>query len=73
MPAAEFELNIKPSELQKYYRGDARSIIVTSTAGLNIQFPANLLLPYIAHQGITGRFVLRYDINGKALSLKRLA
>lgn len=71
MPNALFSLNIKASELEKYYRGQATSILVTALNGLKIRFPANLILPYVAHNGIHGRFILQYDDNGKAQSLKR--
>lgn len=72
MPSAEFSLHLSASEVERYYQGKAQSVIVTATNGLNLQFPANLILPYVARDGVRGRFILSYDQNGKALSLTRM-
>ena len=72
MPSAEFSLHLDASEIERYYRGKAQSILVSTTKGLKLQFPANLILPYVARDGVSGRFLLSYDQNGKALSLRRL-
>ncbi len=72
MPSVQFSLNIEASEIKKYYSGQAKNIIVTGSNGLKIQFPANLILPYVAHNGVSGNFILKYDGNGKAQSLQRI-
>ena len=72
MPSAQFSIRIEAEEIEKYYRGEARSVIVKATNGLKIQFPANLLLPHISHDGVNGHFLLNYDERGKAQSLRRL-
>ncbi len=71
MLTAEFSLNIPPHELEKYYSGHSRSVIARASNGLRIQFPANLLLPYVDHHGISGRYILSYQEGGKAVSLER--
>lgn len=72
MPRVEFQLHIQSSEVEKYYKGLAKSIVVRATNGLRIQFPAGLILPYVTHSGVQGQFVLDYDDTGKAKSLSRL-
>lgn len=72
MPSAEFSLNLNAAQIKSYYRGKAQNILVKASNGLNVQFPANLILPYVARDGVNGRFLLSYDQKGKALSLKRL-
>lgn len=72
MPSVKFSLQIRASEIEKYYRGQAQSILVTAYSGIKIQFPANLILPYVAHDGVHGHFILTYDQHGKAISLQRL-
>jgi hypothetical protein len=69
MPKARFFLNISADEIQKYYRGEAKTIVATTVGGKRIQFPANLVLPYVSHSGIVGSFILNYHNNGKAISL----
>jgi len=72
MPSKRFSLKIEASEIERYYRGTVRSILVTTSDGLRVQFPANLVLPYVARSGVHGQFILSYDQNGKAQSLKRV-
>ena len=72
MPKAYFSIYIEPAELKKYYSGHAQSVVARSTRGIRVQFPANLLLPYVTHNGIKGQFELEYDENGKAIGLTRL-
>ena len=67
-----FSLAITPEAYLQYYRGNARSVIVTSDDGRKIQFPANALQPYIKTDGINGRFRLIYDKNHKFIKLERL-
>jgi hypothetical protein len=72
MPSVTFFLSIDASELQKYYRGEVLSVLATTQQGIKVQFPANLILPYVSHNGIHGRFILDYQPDGKAISLRRL-
>ncbi|MDQ7048836.1 MAG: DUF2835 family protein [Enterobacterales bacterium] len=71
MPSATFDLNISAIDLEKYYRGQVQNILVTSDQGLKVKFPANLLQPHVSHFGVKGRFILEYEQQGKAISLKR--
>ncbi len=70
MPSIDFSLNVRADEMEKYYRGTARNILVKASNGLKVQFPANLLLPYVSRDGVNGRFLLIYDDHGKAQSLR---
>jgi hypothetical protein len=72
MPTAQFSIRIEASEIEKYYQGRVRHILVKATNGLKIQFPANLILPYVTHSGVSGQFLLHYEKSGKATSLKQL-
>ncbi len=72
MPSITFPLHIESNEVQKYYRGEALSVLATSFNGVKVQFPANLILPYVTHNGIQGHFVLEYGDDGKAISLRKI-
>lgn len=69
---AEFYLTISPEEYLKYYQGEIKWVLVTSTKGLKIQFPANLLTSHVTASGIEGRFVLHYLASGKAVKLVKV-
>ncbi len=72
MPQIDFNIKISPSELEKYYAGTAKIISVVANNGQRLQFPANLILPYVSHSGVFGHFVLDYSSSGKANSLIRV-
>lgn len=69
----DFCLSITPQEYQKYYRGLVKWVLAKSSSGLKIRFPAAMLSAHITHNGINGRFVLEYTIQGKAVSLRQIA
>ena len=72
MPQIEFNIKISPSELEKYYAGVAKVVSVIANSGQRLQFPANLMLPYVTHSGINGHFLLDYANDGKAKRLIKL-
>ncbi len=72
MQRYEFSLRISPEAYLDYYRGIARSVIVPTTNGERLQFPANLLLKFVTNQGVEGRFVLICDANNKCVELQRI-
>jgi hypothetical protein len=72
MTRYEFTLRISPEAYLDYYRGVARVVIVPTTSGERLQFPAQLLRPFVSEGGIEGRFVLLCDANGKCVDLRRV-
>ncbi len=67
-----FALHISADEYQRYYQGSAKSIATTTVDGRNIKFPANILRPFVTHEGIRGQFKLEYDENSKFVAIKRV-
>ncbi len=55
-----------------YYQGRAKTIVVTTTAGVTVQFPAMHLRKHLSSQGIHGFFCLETK-NNKFLSLNKLS
>jgi hypothetical protein len=68
----EFQLRISPEAYLDYYRGVARHVIVRSTTGKTVQFPASLLQGFITTEGIHGTFVLTCDAQHKCVELRRM-
>jgi len=60
------------SEYLPYYKGQLHSIVVTSTTGVRVQFPAMHLRKYLTSAGIDGFFCMETK-NNKFLSLHKLA
>ena len=68
----EFSLRISPEAYLDYYRGVARSVVVPTTDGERLQFPANLLLRFVTSRGVEGRFALLCDAKNKCVELRRV-
>ena len=68
----EFQLNISAEDYLGYYRGTARQVVARSFQGVVIQFPAGLLVPFVTHAGIKGRFVLTCDDQRRHATLRAL-
>ena len=73
MKQFEFHLNISEQQYLSYYRGAVRQVIVKSTTGATIQFPASLLTRCVSVGGIQGHFRLTCDDAFKGSEIQRLA
>jgi len=65
-----FSLNITTNEFLPYYQGTIQNVVVTTTKGIKVQFPAMHLRKYLTAAGIQGFFCLETQQN-KFLSLSR--
>jgi hypothetical protein len=72
MQRYEFSLRISPEAYLDYYRGLVRFVIVPTTNGETLQFPASLLVKFVTNRGVEGRFVLICDANNKCIELQRM-
>ncbi|HJV48454.1 MAG TPA: DUF2835 family protein [Holophagaceae bacterium] len=69
----EFHLSISPERYLEYYRGTVKQVVVRSTHGVTVQFPASLLVPFVLASGIQGRFELTCDEGHRGAELRRLS
>jgi hypothetical protein len=72
MKRYEFHLTISPNDYLDYYRGIAKSVVVSIARGQSLEFPASLLRPFVTDAGIEGSFVLLCDENNKCIDLRRV-
>lgn len=66
-----FNLNITYDEFLPYYQGRVTTIVVRSTEGQRIQFPAMHIRKYLLPSGINGYFCLHTE-NNKFLLLEKI-
>jgi len=66
-----FSINMAYLEFLPYYQGQITSIVVTSTRGLRVQFPAMHLRKFVTPSGVQGYFRLETK-NNKFFSLTKL-
>lgn len=67
-----FHLNISREQALRYYQGTARVVVVTTTTGQKLQFPAEHIRPFIEQNGISGQFSIQFDSGNKLIGLKRI-
>jgi len=72
MTRYSFQLRISSERYLDYYRGVVKNVIVRSTAGQTVQFPAALLQKHVTPEGVHGFFVLTCDENCRCVELKRV-
>lgn len=65
-------LDISTTEFHDYYSNNINSVITKSHDGRKIQFPANILQPFVSHTGIQGVFKLIVDKNSKFKSISKI-
>ena len=67
------EINISTKKLLRYYQGEASAVVTQSVDGRMVRFPANILRPYVTHQGVQGLFELKFNETGKLLDIRKLS
>ena len=73
MQQFECLIRLTAREYLNYYRGTVSQVVVLSTTGATVQFPAALLKQFVTSAGVVGRFVLTCDDDYKNAQLKKLA
>lgn len=67
-----FSLHLDREAFMRYYRGAARTVLVRTEDGRSLQFPAESLRPFVAADGIHGRFEIDFGDNNKLIALRQL-
>jgi len=69
---SQFTLRISAEEMQRYYKGHAKTVVVQADRGETLQFSADHLRAFVRHDGVAGWFEIEYDAAGKFVSLNCL-
>ncbi len=72
MSAVIVSLSIKADEYLKLYQGSARSVYAKTVEGKSIRFPANILQPFVTHDGVHGSFKIEFGETNKFKSISRV-
>jgi len=67
------DLRISSEEFLKVYQGPSRVVATRARDGRRVQFPANILRPWLLHDGIRGTFRIRFNDSGKLEDIQRLS
>jgi len=67
-----FSAQMTSAEFYPYYQGKIKVMVVTTTTGLRVQFPAMHMRKHLLSTGISGHFCME-TANNKFLSLTKIS
>ncbi|MDF2182742.1 DUF2835 domain-containing protein [Neptuniibacter sp. CAU 1671] len=71
MPHIDVDLHISAESYLQLYQGVAKEVLAQATDGRNVRFPAQILRPYLLHDGIHGRFRILFDEQGRYQKIEK--
>lgn len=66
-------LNISAEKYKLLYQGAAQTVYTRTLDGKSVQFPANILRPFLLKDGIKGMFRIIFDNKGKFQGIEKLS
>ena len=66
------QLNIPAHEYLRYYQGRASIVHTVSISGLTVEFPADKLRPFVAHDGVHGMFEIIFNEENRFIAMNRI-
>ena len=67
-----FNLNLSYEKFLYVYKGHAKYVVAEAYDGRKIQFPAEILKPYLTREGVQGQFIIYFDEKHKFKSLSKI-
>ncbi|TVP53216.1 MAG: DUF2835 family protein [Halomonadaceae bacterium] len=58
--------------LRIYYDGSGKNLRAKARDGRSVVFPANILHPFISHEGVHGCFMITFDDSGRFEAVSQL-
>ena len=68
-----FHLTLSVEKYREYYAGNVKNVQVVAHDGRTIRFPANILQPFLTHDGVEGEFVINFDEQHRFVSIDKIA
>jgi hypothetical protein len=65
------DIHISVEEYLSRYKNPQCNVSARARDGRSIQFPANILQPFLLHDGIRGSFRISFDNGGKFKAINR--
>jgi len=66
------DITISAAEYLKHYQVPNAQVSTHSRDGRSVTFPANILQPFVLHEGVRGSFQITVDSQGKFKAIVRL-
>lgn len=65
-------LQISVTDFQRMYEGTVKDVTARCQEGRRVRFPANILRPFITHNGILGTFHIHFDDDNRFKSIEKI-
>ena len=65
-------LAIDADEFVRLYSGSINQVVARADDGRTVKFPANILRPFVTHDGINGTFKIYFDQQNKFSHIERI-
>ena len=65
-------LNIPADDYLRLYQGVAKDVRARSLEGKVVKFPAQILRPFVTHQGVCGTFAILFDDDNKFCGINKI-
>lgn len=72
MPKIHVSLAIASEELLRWYAGGAQDIAAQTIDGRSVRFPAEVVRPFVTHQGVFGLFEISFSAAGQFQTIQRI-
>ena len=72
MEIVHSRLALTAEQIESYYAGVARQVVVRASDGRRIQFPAQWLRRFVTVNGVHGLFEMRFGDDHKLIDLRRV-
>lgn len=69
---AVITINLTAEQVKQYYMGGKNRVQAYTDDGQSISVPYDILLQFVSHHGIYGRFEISYGEDGKFLGIIRV-
>ncbi|GAB1259576.1 DUF2835 domain-containing protein [Aurantivibrio plasticivorans] len=66
------DIAISAEEFERLYQGSAKDVVTHASNGQMVRFPGKILIPYVTHSGICGRFQINFDHRNRFHSVYKL-
>lgn len=66
------DIYLSADQYQHFYDGSIRYVKAVSIDGRSLRFPASILQSFVSHHGVSGRFVIEFDGEGKFQNIERI-
>lgn len=71
MRRIDVRLSISREEFLRWYSGASGTVRAVAVDGSTVSFPANILQPFVTHEGVTGHFTIYFEDSGKFKEIRK--